>query len=490
MLSEHIQKMESQVHDHLLYLPSDLEWLNSAPIKQTDLRGKVVVLFFWTSCCINCRHALPYIQNLKTKYENDPVVFIGVHSPKYPNEKNNAVLKHLLAREAIDYPVINDRHLHLMSEYGIKSWPTFIVAGPQGKLLFSIIGENQKELLDDYISSVLNYYTEFSNDLNPSVTALQKECCYPEKIALDLDFKRIYFSDTCHNRVVVTDLEGRYMDCFTGFKQPRGLFIDQNCLFVADSGNHCVKAIHLNSKLMATLAGNGWKGSDYKGGEMGMAQALCSPWDLCRVDQKLYIAMAGTHQIWTVDLDSGVAKNYSGSGAEQNYNSVNLLLAAWAQPAGICYGDHRLFIADSESSSIRAIDLKDNSATTLAGGSSDSQDLFSFGDCDGQGEEARLQRPLGVAWLPIFKKVVIADTFNHRIKWLDPITLAVTTLCGKGEAGHQDGSFENAQFNEPSGIACRDYHIYVADTNNHCIRVIDLLKRTVDTIHLKGIPHA
>lgn len=489
MLSEHIQKIESQTQDHILHFPKNLEWVNSTPIDLHQLKGKVVVLFFWTSCCINCQHSLHYISKLRKKYADDPVVFIGVHSPKYDNEKQTTVLKNFLIKNRIDYPIINDRNRHMMSEYGIKSWPTLLVAGPQGKLLFSIIGENQKELLDDYIASVLDYYTEFSSDVIYTLSPLHKPHFYPEKITFEPVSKRMFISDTCHNRILVADLEGNILDCFKGFNQPRGLFVDAHSLFVADSGNHCLKAVHLKSKLIATLGGNGWQGRDYKGGEVGMAQTLSSPWDLVKVDQKLFITMAGTHQIWTLDLDTGVIKNFSGSGAEQNYNSVNLLLAAWAQPAGISYGEHRLYIADSESSTVRAIDLKDNSTATLAGGSADNQDLFSFGDRDGQGEEARLQRPLDVEWLPLFKKVVVADTFNQRIKLLDPITQTLTTLCGKGEEGHQDGSFEDALFNEPSGIACNDYMIYVADTNNHCIRVIDLLKRTVDTLSLKGIPH-
>lgn len=489
MLSEHIQKMESQTEDLVLNLSTNLEWINSAQITNEDLKGKIVVLFFWTSCCINCRHSLPYISKLQKKYEEDPVVFIGVHSPKYDNEKHLATLKNILARQGIEYPVVNDRKMEMMSEYGIKSWPTFLVSGPQGRLLFSLCGENQKELLDDYIDSVLNYYSEFSSSKIEQPLSLSKHICYPEKIVCDASAQKLYISDTCFNRVLITDLEGNCLDCIKGFNQPRGIFLDGDCLFVADTGNHCVKAVHLKTKLVATLAGNGWQGRDYKGGEIGMAQALSSPWDLVKIDNRIYIAMAGTHQIWILDLDTGVAKNYSGCGAEQNYNSVNVQLAAWAQPAGIAKGEHQLYVADSESSTIRSIDLMANSTSTLVGGSADSQDLFSFGDKDGQGDEAKLQRPMAVQWLPSFKKIVVADTFNHKIKWIDPITLSLSTLCGKGEAGHRDGSFEDALFNEPSGIACHEYLIYVADTNNSCIRVIDLLKRTVDTLDLKGIPH-
>ena len=488
MLSEHIQKMESQTQ--VIDIPTHLEWINTTPlIPSTHLKGKIVILFFWTSCCINCRHALSYILQLKNKYGDDPVVFIGVHSPKYDHEKEPNALKETLAKLAIDFPVLNDRQLQMMSEYGVKSWPTFVIAGPQGKLLFSLIGENQKELVDNYISSILDYYSDFSDEKLPLVRKLSKAQCYPEKMVFDAKKRCLYVSDTCHNRILAIDLEGNCVDHFEGFNQPRGLVLDEQCLLVADTGNHCIKAIHLQTKLVATLAGTGHQGRDYKGGELGDAQELSSPWDITLVDHRLYIAMAGTHQIWVLDLDTGLIKNFSGSGAEQNYNSVNLLLAAWAQPSGITLAEHHLYIADSESSSIRAIDLRDNSTTTLAGGSSDPLDLFSFGDQDGQSDEARLQHPLGIAWLPCFKKIVVADTFNHRLKWLDPITLSLSTLCGQGEAGHRDGSFEDAQFNEPSDVVCHEYTIYVADTNNHCIRVVDLLKRTVSTLTLKGIPH-
>lgn len=487
MLSEHIQKMESQAQ--VIDIPTNLDWINTTPlIPATHLKGKVVVLFFWTSCCINCRHVLAYISQLQKEYKDDPVVFIGVHSPKYDHEKQPQTLKETIAKLGIDFPVVNDRQLQMMSEYGVKSWPTFVIAGPNGQLLFSLIGENQKELLDSYISSVLDYYPDFSEHPLPEVQKLPKGVCCPEKIALDPVNGRLYISDTYHNRILAFDLEGNCLDSFEGFNQPRGLVLDEQCLIVADTGNHCVKAIHLQSHLVAILAGNGSQGRDYKGGELGDLQEISSPWDLSLVENRLYIAMAGTHQIWVLDLDTGIMKNFSGSGAEQNYNSVNLLLAAWAQPSGITLGEDRLYIADSESSSIRAIDLRDNSTMTLAGGSNDPLDLFSFGDQDGQGDEARLQHPLGVAWLPSFRKIVVADTFNHRLKWLDPITLSLLTLCGQGEAGLRDGSFEDAQFNEPSSVVCHEYTIYVTDTNNHCIRVVDLLKRTVSTLTLKGIP--
>jgi hypothetical protein len=208
---------------------------------------------------------------------------------------------------------------------------------------------------------------------------------------------------------------------------------------------------------------------------------------------QVFIAMAGTHQIWSYDLKAGIAKNYSGNGSEQNLNRNDRLLAAWAQPSGLSVGNGELFIADSESSTVRAINLTSGATRTIAGGeNAQPRNLFAFGDKDGIGEAARMQHVLGVLWWPSEQKIIVADTYNHRLKLVDPKTGEAKRWVGSGKPGLRDGKGLDAQFSEPSGFALgpRSRRLFVADTNNHVIRVVDLESLDVTTLKLSGIPAA
>jgi DNA-binding beta-propeller fold protein YncE len=204
---------------------------------------------------------------------------------------------------------------------------------------------------------------------------------------------------------------------------------------------------------------------------------LNSPWDLQLVGRTLFIAMAGPHQIWKLDLDKDHISTFAGSGREARLDG-ELLRSGFAQPSGITTDGKSLFIADSESNIIRRIDLAKGEVDTLVGG-----DLFEFGDVDATGDDVRLQHPLGV--ISVGDKVLIADTYNHKIKELDPQKQKVTTLFGTGKPGQADGT--SASFYEPGGLSVANGKLYVADTNNHAIRVIDLKTREAKTLRINGL---
>jgi hypothetical protein len=109
--------------------------------------------------------------------------------------------------------------------------------------------------------------------------------------------------------------------------------------------------------------------------------------------------------------------------------------------------------------------------------------LFEFGDVDGEGDAARLQHPLGVAFHA--GMLYVADTYNHKVKILDPQTRRVRTLLGDGTPGHVDGV--PARFFEPGGLTVAAGKLYIADTNNHAIRVADLTTREVSTLALRDL---
>jgi DNA-binding beta-propeller fold protein YncE len=226
-----------------------------------------------------------------------------------------------------------------------------------------------------------------------------------------------------------------------------------------------IRKADLTNRTVTTLAGDGQQAREFNQGGSGLETALNSPWDVVLKGNSLFIAMAGPHQIWVMDLESGQLEPFAGSGQEGLLDGP-LRKASLAQPSGLVIDGTQLFFADSETSSIRVADIKPGGQVrTLVG-----QDLFVFGDVDGKGETVRLQHPLGVT--SHNGQIYIADTYNNKIKILDPQTRQCTTFAGKREAGFLDGA--NPLFDEPSGLVVWENNLYVADTNNHRIRIIDL----------------
>ncbi|XP_058082799.1 protein SUPPRESSOR OF QUENCHING 1, chloroplastic isoform X2 [Magnolia sinica] len=502
--------------------PSKLDWLNTAPLQwHRDLKGKVVLLDFWTYCCINCMHVLPDLDFLEKKYNDKPFTVVGVHSAKFDNEKDLEAIRNAVLRYNITHPVVNDGDMYLWRALGINSWPTFAIVAPSGKLLAQISGEGHRKDLDDFVEAALQFYGEKKILNNSSIPlALEKDSDprlstsplkFPGKLAIDVLNNRLFISDSNHNRIVVTDLQGNFIvqvgstgeeglrdgtfDIAT-FNRPQGLTYNpkKNVLYVADTENHALREIDFVNEMVQTLAGNGTKGSDYKGGGKGTSQVLNSPWDLCfePASEIVYIAMAGQHQIWEHNTLDGVTRAFSGDGFERNLNGSSAASTSFAQPSGISLFPDSLeaYVADSESSSIRALDLKTGGSRLLAGGDPVfSENLFKFGDHDGSGSDALFQHPLGVL-CGKDGQIYIADSYNHKIKKLDTVSKRVVTLAGTGSAGFKDGSALLAQLSEPSGLVeAGNGKFFIADTNNSIIRCLDLNEKdaVLRTLELKGV---
>ena len=265
--------------------------------------------------------------------------------------------------------------------------------------------------------------------------------------------------------------------------------VDGDILYIADTENHAIRRVDLPSGQVATLAGTGQQGYERRGGP-GRSTALSSPWDLALHQGSLYIAMAGIHQLWALELKTGQVAPYAGSGREAITDGP-LATAALAQPSGIIVGDSgngpRLYFADSETSAVRSADLpphqgggSDGSVRTLIG-----LGLFEFGDVDGDDFRVRLQHPIGITHHDGI--LYIADTYNHKIKRILPRTRSAFTLAGNGAPGHADGPPTQAQFSEPSGLSIANNQIYIADTNNHAIRTTNPETGEVATLELTGL---
>ncbi len=470
-------------------------WLNTdKPLTLEALKGKVVLLDFWTYGCINCIHIIPDLKRLEHKYANQLVV-IGVHSAKFENEKDTENIRRIILRYELEHPVYNDADYKVWQSYGVRAWPTQVLIDPAGYVIGAVSGEGNYQLIDQVVAKAVDEFRK-RGELNEEPLQLTLErakvgdlpLAFPGKILADAKGDRLFIADSNHNRIVVTKLDGSFIETIgTGavgsadgafnnasFYRPQGLALDGDSLYVADTENHFIRRVDLKSKTVQTVAGTGQQARDYFRQGPARTIALSSPWDLQLVDRQLYITMAGTHQIWKLDLDKQEVSTFAGSGREARQDGP-LLEAGFAQPSGITSDGKRLYIADSESNIIRAIDIASGRVETLVGG-----DLFDFGDVDGQG---RLQHPLGVVALG--DKVLIADTYNHKIKELDPNRRSVKTLLGGRKPGQVDGVA--AMFYEPGGLSVADGKLYIADTNNHAVRVADLKTKRTSTLNIKGL---
>ena len=474
-------------------------WLNTdKPLKLAGLRGKIVLLDFWTYGCINCLHAIPDMKKLERKYANQ-LVIIGVHSGEFQNEKDTENIRRFILRYGIDHPVYNDADYAVWKAYKVSVWPTQVLIDPEGGVIGGVTGEGKYEVLDAVIAREVTAARQ-RGTLNeqPLRLALERAkvsdqpLAFPGKVLADAPSDRLFIADSSHNRIVAAKLDGTVIDIIgTGaagatdgafaqvtFAQPQGLALDGDALYIADTGNHLIRRADLKAHTVQTIAGTGQQ-AGVQGAISGPARttALNSPWDLQLVGRKLYIAMAGPHQIWRLDLDKMVVTTFAGSGREGRKDGP-LREATFAQPSGITTDGRMLYTADSEANVIRAIDPVKGDVYTLVGG-----DLLDFGDHDGHGDEVRLQHPLGV--LAFNDKVLIADTYNHKIKELDPARRTVKTLLGTGKPGAQDG--RKASFYEPAGLSIAAGKLYIADTDNHAIRVFDLKTKETTTLQLKGL---
>jgi DNA-binding beta-propeller fold protein YncE len=448
-------------------------------------------------------HIFPDLKKLEAKYKNELVV-VGVHSAKFSSEKNTEHIRDAILRFDLEHPVANDKDFAVWNIYGVQAWPTLVLIDPAGNYVGSQSGEGTYSLFDQVIGTLIQD-ADKKGQLNrkPIKFVLEKDrrpkavLSYPGKITVDEKGGRLFFTDTNHNRVIVTTLGGAIQEVVgqgeTGLKdgefagarffKPQGLSFDasQNALYVADTENHAIRKIDLKAKKVTTVAGTGEQSAAYPPiGGIGTKASLNSPWDVLVHGDTLYIAMAGSHQLWSMDLKTQALEPYAGD-ARENITDGPLLRARLAQPSGLATDGKKLYFADSEVSAVRTADLGGTgSVDTIIG-----TGLFDFGDVDGKYPEARLQHPLAVAVLD--GQVYVADAYNHKIKRVDPKAKTVTTFIGTGKHGMQDGPAKSATLNEPNGLAISGGKMYIADTNNHLIRVFDFGTQQLSTLKLTGL---
>lgn len=492
-------KMKYKGYVYAPEFPEDLEWLNSSrPITLKELKGKFVLLDFWTYCCINCMHVIPDLHKLENEFGNELVV-IGVHSAKFKNEKDKENIRKATLRYEITHPVVNDKNFEIWNDYSVSAWPTFVLINPLGQIIAQISGEGVYSKLHNLLQNAIIEFDE-AKLLNKNEMKFTDESFHNNNTILKFPGKlkvsktgKIYITDSNNNRIVITDLTGKILKIIGSgkegkndgnfqtaeFYRPQGIDVDSNeeFIYVADTENHMIRKISLKDEKVETIAGKGYMAITYfSSGGFGTDSELNSPWDLVLVDNILYIAMAGPHQIWKMDLNTKKIEPFAGNGYE-NIVDGNLRNSSFAQPSGITFGEGKLYIADSEVSAIRQIDLTNGKVSTLAG-----TGLFDFGDVDGIYPKSRLQHCIGVHYFN--GMIYIADTYNHKIKQLNPSTKEVKTFLGNGKRGDVVGSPQQAQFYEPNAVYIFNNKMYITDTNNDSIKVYDFQTGEVSNLEI------
>lgn len=477
--------------------PADLSWLNvPEPLSMRALRGKIVLLDFWTFCCINCMHIIPELKKLEERFP-DTLVVIGVHSPKYYAEQVLENVRQAVLRYDVEHPVISDSNHAVWDSYAVNAWPTIALVNPEGRLVGEQPGEFEADALAPTIEQV---EAEFDRrgllNRTPIRMSLEKDrqpertLNFPGKVVADSG--RLFIADSSHHRILITDLEGNIQEVIgsgkaglndgsfqeASFHGPQGMAVNGSILYVADTENHSIREVDLEKRRVRLIAGTGEQARLSRRSGPAPSTALSSPWDLALDNGMLYIANAGNHQIWVLNTAAGQLDRFAGTGREALHDDT-LQRCALAQTSGLSFVDGNLYFADSETSSIRVARIAEDRVETIVG-----EGLFDFGDIDGRGSEVRLQHCLGVAYHD--GMLYAADSYNNKIKLIDPRVRSSQTFLGTGEAGLQDGPGMQARFWEPGGLWASDGRLYVADTNNHAIRVADVQTAAVSTLEITG----
>jgi sugar lactone lactonase YvrE/thiol-disulfide isomerase/thioredoxin len=488
--------------------PPGLEWFNTggkALSIANDLKGKIVVLDFWTSGCINCIHILPDLDRFEHEFGDD-VAVIGVHSAKFTNESTAASIRDNIVKDGITHPVVNDAGLAVWNAYGAQAWPTTVVIDPLGRVVGGHEGEGVYDAIAPVLQTMVAEYGAAGDLVDTplqtvleAATAAPTVLSYPGAVLADPAGGRLFIADSGHHRILQASLTGELQRQIGAggqglvdgpaesaeFGDPQGLALsaDGATLYVADTTNHAIRAVTLATGEVDTIAGSGQQAQTTPTGGTGKDTALSSPWGLALDGDRLFIAMAGVHQIWTLDLAKDAVTVFAGSGGE-GIDDGSPSAATLAQTSGLALSADggTLYFTDPESSSVRQVHADGSGkVSTIVG-----KGLFDFGDVDGDASTTRLQHPLAVAAMAD-GRLLVTDTYNDKLKVVDPVGRTATTFAGTGQPGLTDGVGAAAQLAEPGGLSIVGSTAYVADTANHVIRTVDLRTGAVATLVLSNL---
>ncbi|OXM70931.1 NHL domain-containing thioredoxin family protein [Amycolatopsis vastitatis] len=467
-------------------------WLNTGdrPLTLAGLRGRIVLLDFWTSGCINCLHVLDELRPLEAEFA-DVLVTIGVHSPKFLHEGERASIEAAVRRYDVHHPVVNDPKMELWSQYAVRAWPTLVVVDPEGYVVHVAAGEGHQEALRRVIADLVTKH-EAKGTLrrggSPYVPVEEQpgELRFPSKAVATAE-GRVLVADTGHHAIVEFASDGETVirrfgsgerggqdgpfDIAT-FTEPSGIALLPYDIaervgyhaVVADTAGHRLRGLDLITGEVTTVAGTGaqWRSGPDSG--KGVEVDLTSPWDVAWWGPAggIVVAMAGNHTLSVFDPVTGTIRRFAGTTVE-GLRDGDVSEAFFAQTSGLAVEGDKLWLVDAETSALRWIEPDGETFTvhTAIG-----VDLFSFGHTDGPSDKALLQHPLGLAVLP-GDKIAIADTYNGAVRRFDVFTREVTTIA-TGLA-------------EPQGLLLHDGELMVVESAGNRIAALPTTEPTVVT---------
>ncbi|MGZ4501750.1 MAG: NHL domain-containing thioredoxin family protein [Nocardioidaceae bacterium] len=469
-------------------------WLNTggASLSLSDLRGRFALIDFWAFCCVNCLHVLDELRPLEEKYDGELVV-VGVHSPKFVHEADPDALAAAVERYEVGHPVLDDPELLTWQAYTARAWPTLVLVDPEGYVVAQYAGEGHAHAIDALLAELRVEHRErgtLQPGDSPYVPPAPREgdLRFPAKV-IALPGKGFLVADAGHHQLVelADDAETVVRRIGSGqrghadgagataaFNEPNGL-----CLLpedvaaavgydvvIADTVNHLLRGVDLATGTVRTVAGDGAQwfrdasslGSSTQGfrdasslgsSTNGGTTSLSSPWDVVWWRERVWVAMAGIHQLWTFDPRTGDVEVVAGTTNEGLLDGPPE--QAWfAQTSGFAATEDRLWLADSETSSLRWVD--DAGVHTAVG-----TGLFDFGFQDGAAAEALFQHPLGVTALPD-GTVAVLDTYNGAVRRYDGATVSTVAV----------------DLAEPSGAVVAGEHLLVVESAGHRLTRIPL----------------
>jgi sugar lactone lactonase YvrE len=469
-------------------LPESLDWVNTrSPVRLAGQRGRVVLLNFWTYSSVNCLKSLEELAYLEKRFQ-DKLTVISIHCPKFTNEGVRENLVHAINRHYIRHPVANDPEYTVWQQYGIKAWPSIVFISPDGSIVGMLRGTGRSKqlesLIEQHLESLAGTPAETADDIQViPIEHPDTIIKYPGRVLARGG--KLYISDTGNNRVIEASYSGRVNTIYgTGtaalfdgmyqeaaFKEPQGLALKDNSLFVADTGNHAIRLINLLKRDVITLAGNGQAGKFVSANfNKPKEVTLNFPWDVTPYERVIHIAMAGSQQIWELNLSENTIKPFAGTGREAIDDGA-VGTATFAQPSGMTAGNYmepRLYILDSDSSSLRFMRYRTNTISTLIG-----KGLFEFGNVDGKGDIARMQFPMDLSFDEKRQVLWIADTFNHKIRAYSLMQNTLSTIP------------VSIPLHEPGGLCLDENILWIANTNAHEIVKLDLETGDADVLQLE-----
>ena len=453
-----------------------LSWVNAAPLRIAALRGRLSALIFWHAGSATSANALADLGYLQIKHA-DGLSVIGIHTPKFDAQREADFVARAVNRLGVRFPVASDPDAVVWQHYGIRAWPSVALIDAQGRLVEIVAGDQQRELLEQRIVALLDQAGErglrlYENAQPALRPEPMRELCFPSALALTP--QRLYVCDSGHHRVIECSHEGQVLRVFgsgsvgfedgpgiqASFQSPGGLAVLKDALYVSDVGNHAVRRIQLGTGQVDTLLGQGSPGAPQAVANFRESPVhLDRPSGLAANFDRIYIAMAGSNQIWEADLTRFAFRPIAGSGRLALADGAGAL-AAFAQPAGLAVLQHALYVADSQASALRSLHLGSGVVQTLIG-----LGLFDFGEANGKRPTARLQYPVGIALDPKSPALWVADCYNDSIAML---------RLGTGELTHLPVAYPLCR---PTAVVSDGARLWISNTDAHEVIRVDLATR-------------